>query len=195
VITVGVTGGLGAGKSTACELLRAKGAYIFDADQVAKQILFESPEVQAEISGSLGIDLVKDGQVDTQRLAEVAFSNEENQRILNDILHPRVIYAFRKTVDEMAGKVDIFIVDAPLIFESGFDNHLDHTVLIYTQLKNRLARAMRRGRLSREEILRRIELQMPEEDKRELASFVIENDGTEEELKVAVDRLYDELIG
>lgn len=70
------------------------------------------------------------------------------------------------------------MVDAPLIFESGFDSRLDHTLLIYTKYKICLECALRRGNLSHEEILNRMDLQMPEEDKREMASFIIENNGT-----------------
>lgn len=193
MVTLGVTGGLGSGKSTACKFLAAKGAYIFDADQVAKQILETDTAVQQAISEAFSIDIFKDGKIDTAKIARVAFANETNQRLLNDIVHPRVIDAFHQLLNGLEQHYPLIVVDAPLIFESGFDNHLDHTLLIYTKYKIRLERALRRGNLAREDILRRMELQMPDEEKRELASFVIENNGTEEELRQAVEKLYDEL--
>ncbi len=194
MVTLGVTGGLGSGKTTACKFLAAKGAYVFDADQVAKQILATDPEVQREVSEALGIDIFKNGVIDTAKIARVAFANENHQRLLNDIIHPRVMEAFHQLVNELSDQYPLIVVDAPLIFESGFDSHLDHTLLIYTKYKVRLERALRRGNLSRDDILRRMELQMPDEEKRELATFVIENNGSEEELRQAVEKLYDQLV-
>lgn len=194
MVTVGVTGGLGAGKSTACQFLKEKGAYIFDADEVAKNILQNNIDVQDKISEAFGPGIVKGGKVDTQKLAKVAFSSEENQTILNDIVHPVVIEEFENKCSEVKNKEELFVVDAPLIFESGFDSHLDHTVVIYTTFKHRMERSLRRGNISRDELLRRMELQMPEEEKRELASYVIENNGSIEELKKHMYELYDKCI-
>jgi len=195
VVTVGVTGGLGAGKSTACQFLKEKGAYIFNADEVAKDILQENTDVQEKITEAFGPGIVKDGKVDTQKLAKVAFLSEENQTLLNNIIHPLVIEEFEKKFEELKDKEGLLVVDAPLIFESGFDTHLDHTVVIYTTFKHRMERSLRRGNISRDEVLRRMELQMPEEEKRELASYVIENNGSIEELKKRIYELYDELTG
>ncbi len=192
---MGVTGGLGAGKSTACQRFKENGAVIFDADSIAKEILQTNQAIQDRIVEEFGADIIKDGQVDTQKLASQAFSNEENQSILNNIVHPYVIEAFEKRRDELEKKIGLLVVDAPLIFESGFDSHLDHTLLIFASMKMRIARALRRGNLTREEILRRMDLQMPEEDKRDLASFVIENNGSIEELNQEIDKLYHQLVG
>jgi dephospho-CoA kinase len=195
VVTLGVTGGLGAGKSTACQRFRENGAIIFDADTVAKEITQNVKEVQDQIAEEFGLDVVKNGRVDNQKLASQAFGSEENQSVLNNIIHPHVIEAFEKKRDDLEEKTGLLVVDAPLIFESGFDNHLDHTLLVFTSLKLRIARALRRGNLTREEILRRMDLQMPEEDKRDLASFVIENNGSIEELNQEIDILYQQLVG
>jgi len=193
VVTLGVTGGLGSGKSTACKFLAEKGAYVLDADLIAKQLMENNPQIRDEIIEAFGNDIYKDGKLDTQKLAQRAFASEADQRVLNDIVHPRVVDYFQQEVEKMRDKYDLIVLDAPLIFESGFDNRFDHTLLIYTKYKHRLERALRRGNLTREDILRRIELQMPEEDKRELAEFVIENNGTEEQLKSAIEELYDKL--
>ncbi|MCK9244155.1 MAG: dephospho-CoA kinase [Candidatus Marinimicrobia bacterium] len=193
MVTLGVTGGLGSGKSTACKFLAEKGAYVLDADLIAKKLMETDPQIRDEIIEAFGSDVYKDGKLDTQKLAQRAFASEVDQRLLNDIVHPRVVDYFQEKVDKLRNKYELIVLDAPLIFESGFDSRLDHTLLIYTKYKIRLERALRRGNLSREDILRRIDLQMPEEDKRELAEFVIENNGAEEQLKSAVDELYDKL--
>ncbi len=193
MVTLGVTGGLGSGKSTACKFLAEKGAFIFDADRIAKLLMESDPDIRAEITEAFGNDIYKDGKLDTQKLAQRAFASESDQRTLNDIVHPRVVEYFQQESAKLRDQYDLVVMDAPLIFESGFDSRLDHTLLIYTKYKIRLERAIRRGNLSREEILRRIDLQMPEEDKRELAEFVIENNGTDEQLKIAIEELYDRL--
>jgi len=195
VVTLGITGGLGAGKSTACQRLKERGAVIFDADSVAKEILLTVPEVQEQISDVFGINIQNHGNLDFRKLANIAFSNEENQTALNNIIHPYVIKAFEKKREETEGQDGLLVIDAPLIFESGLDSHLDYTVLIYSTYKIRIARAIRRGNLSREQILKRMELQMPEEEKRKLASFVIENNGPVDQLYQKVDSLFDKLVG
>jgi len=195
VVTLGVTGGLGSGKSTACHFLEEMGATIFDADRVAKQILLVEKEVQEQLIEAFGNAVLREDSIDTAKLAQVAFANEENQTVLNDIIHPRVIEAFERLAGEKRDAIGLLVVDAPLIFESGFNNHLDHTLLIYTRFKIRMNRAMRRGTLSREDILRRIALQMPEEEKRELASYVIENNGDMGQLRQSLEKLYQELQG
>jgi dephospho-CoA kinase len=195
VVTLGVTGGLGSGKSSACQRLKEKGAVIFDADNIAKEILQTVPEVQEKISEVFGEAIIKNGVVDNQKLAVIAFSNEENQATLNNIIHPFVIKEFEKKHESMQNREGLLVIDAPLIFESGLDSHLDYTVLIYATYKLRITRAIRRGNLSREQILKRMDLQMPEEAKRELASFVIENNGSVEHLYEEIDKLYNELVG
>ena len=195
MVTLGITGGLGSGKSFACQRLKEKGAVIFDADNIAKDILQTVPEVQEKIAEVFGDTVIKNGVVDNQKLADIAFSNEENQAALNNIVHPFVIEEFEKKREAMQNREGLLVIDAPLIFESGLDNHLDYTVLIYTTYKLRIARAIRRGNLLRDQILRRMELQMPEEEKRELASFVIENNESIEHLYEEIDKLYNELVG
>jgi dephospho-CoA kinase len=177
VVTLGVTGGLGSGKSTACKFLAEKGAFIFDADRIAKLLMESDPDIRAEITEAFGNDIYKDGKLDTQKLAQRAFASESDQRTLNDIVHPRVVEYFQQESAKLRDQYDLVVMDAPLIFESGFDSRLDHTLLIYTKYKIRLERAIRRGNLSREESCGALTY-MPEEDKRELAEFVIENNGT-----------------
>lgn len=194
MVTIGITGGLGAGKSTACQRLKERGAIIFDADTVAKNILQES-QIQERLIDKFGAEIVQNGTVVASRLARIAFVNEENQSALNNIVHPRVIEHFEKLREDLGDRDGLLVMDAPLIFESGINGHLDHTVLIYSTMKLRIARALRRGNLTREQILQRMALQMPEEEKRELADFVVENNGTFEHLYEEIDKLYTAIMG
>ncbi len=194
MVTIGITGGLGSGKSTACQRLKEKGAVIFDADSIAKQIL-QNSLVQEQLVEEFGADIVQNETVNTGKLAKLAFSSEDSQVALNNIVHPHVIEQFEIIRDEIANTDSLLVMDAPLIFESGIDAHFDHTVLIYSTMKLRINRAMKRGNLSREQILRRMDFQMPEEEKRELASIVIENNGSIEHLYEEIDKLFADLMG
>lgn len=194
MVTIGITGGLGAGKSTACQRLKERGAIIFDADAVAKETLQE-PQIQEQLIDEFGAEIVRNGIVVASQLARIAFVNEENQSTLNNIVHPCVIERFEKLREDLGVRDGLLVMDAPLIFESGIDGHLDHTVLIYSTMKLRIARALRRGNLTREQILQRMALQMPEEEKRELADFVVENNSTIEHLYGEIDKLYSEIMG
>ena len=107
-------------------------------------------------------------------------------------IHQEIDKCFQKILD--TGKYDLFIVDAALIYESGYDAHLDYVIVISAQLKHRMERAFDRKTLSRDEILKRIEFQWPEEDKTNIAAYVIHNDGTELELKNQINELYNTLV-
>ena len=193
MIRVGVTGGIGSGKSTVSELFQDKGAYVFDADKVAKRLLVTDQQLQQELINEFMDDIIDaDGNIVKEKLARIGFSSRENQETLNAIIHPYVYQANDAKQAEIANRedVELYVLDAPLLFESGLDRHVDYTILVYARMKIRLQRALQRGRLSRDEILRRMDLQMPEEEKMELADFVIENNGTEQELRRETDRVY-----
>lgn len=195
---IGVTGGIGSGKSTVSRMLRDKGAYVFDADTVAKELLDTNQDLQQELIDEFMDDIVgADGNIVKSKLARIGFSNQANQEMLNEIVHPFVIQANENVLEKVRqrGDVEIYVVDAPLLFEAEMHLRCDYSILVYTRLKIRLERALKRGNLSREEILRRIDLQMPEEEKMELADFVIENNGTEQELASEVDKVYREIVG
>jgi dephospho-CoA kinase len=186
MLKVGLTGGLGSGKSTASAFLAKLGSYVFDADTEAKKILTTNSNVQKSIIEEFGSDVLgHDGNIDRKKLAIVAFQDEDHQIILNSIIHPFVFKILDKQFDKISTqKIHAsFIVDGALIFESGLDQHLDSVLLIASSLKYRIERALKRGNIQREDILRRIELQWPDEDKAESADYTIYNNGTEKELE------------
>jgi len=197
MLSLGVTGGIGSGKSTVSRTLSEKGAYIFDADEVGKQLIETSKALQQELVDEFMDDILdSQGYIVKSKLARIGFSNRANQEMLNAIIHPYVFQANDAKQEEIRsrGDIDLYVLDAPLLFESGMDQHVDYTLLVYTKMKIRLQRALHRGNLSRDEILRRMDLQMPEEEKMELADFVIVNNGTEEELRQEIDRIYKRLV-
>jgi len=197
MLRIGLTGGIGTGKSAASKILKESGAFIFDADKEAKRILLSNEIIKNELISEFGTDIMTvDGNVDNNKLARVAFQDQEHQLILNTIVHPYVFKEIDKNFDKKLddGKHDIFVVDAALIYESGADTHMDYVIVITALIKTRMERALARQTLSREEILKRMDLQWSEEDKASLADFVIHNDGSEEELRKNIHAIYTELV-
>ncbi|MEA1882301.1 MAG: dephospho-CoA kinase [Candidatus Marinimicrobia bacterium] len=196
MLKVGLTGGIGSGKSTASRCFESLGAYVLDADEEAKNLITANETVQHELISEFGTDIIDGtGRVDKKKLARVAFQDDDHQQRLNSVVHPYIYdlidNEFNRVLDE--GKHEIFLVDAALIYESGYDAHMDYVIVITAQLKHRMERAMKRKRLSREEILKRIEFQWPEEEKVNIADFVVHNDGTEEELQKNIESLIKKL--
>ncbi len=195
MLKVGLTGGIGCGKSTASAILAKLGSYIFDADTEAKNILNNIPAVQQDIIEEFGNDILDvSGIIDRKKLARVAFQDEDRQIILNSIIHP---YVFRELDQQFEiistqNKHASFIVDGALILEAGLHQHLDLVVLIASSLKYRIERALKRGNISREDILSRIDLQWTDERKAEMADHVIYNNGTEKELEEKIKIFSDE---
>ncbi|MEC8838825.1 MAG: dephospho-CoA kinase [Candidatus Neomarinimicrobiota bacterium] len=197
MLRIGLTGGIGTGKSAASKILEKLGAYIFDADKEAKRILLSNETIKSELISEFGSDIMTgDGNVDNNKLARVAFQDQDHQLKLNTIVHPYVFKEIDKNFDRELdnGKHDIFVVDAALVYESGADTHMDYVIVITALIKTRMERALARETLSREEILKRVDLQWPEEEKVALADFVIHNDGSEEELIKNITDIYIELV-
>ena len=197
MLRVGLTGGIGSGKSTASNFFESFGSFVINADEEAKKLLSSSDTVQHELISEFGTDIIDvSGQINKAKLARVAFQDEEHQQRLNSVIHPyiynKIDNQFNQILNE--GKFDIFVVDGALIFESGYDVHMDYIIVVTALLKNRMERALARETLSREEILKRIDLQWPEEEKVNLADFVIHNDGSENELKKNIKNLIKKLI-
>ena len=197
MLRVGLTGGIGSGKSTASNFFELFGSFVINADEEAKKILSSNETVQHELISEFGTDIIDvSGKINKAKLARVAFQDEDQQQRLNSVIHPYIYNSIDNYFNDVLknGKFDIFIVDGALIFESGYDVHMDYIVVVTALLKNRMERALARQTLSREEILKRIELQWPEEEKVNLADFVIHNDGSEEDLKKNVKSLIEKLI-
>ena len=197
MLKVGITGGIGSGKSTASKRMSELGAYVFDADKEAKQILAENEKIQEDLRNEFGTDLIDaDNSINPKKLAKIAFSNEENQSILNAIVHPYVFDAIDERYNQVNERDDVplFVVDAALVYESGIDQHLDYVVVVSAQYGARMNRALQRGTLMREDIQKRMDLQLPEELKVQMADFVIENIGDRDHLARQVDEIYQEII-
>ena len=197
MLKVGLTGGIGSGKSAVSSLFEEWGAFIFDADAVAKDILNNDSTAQSEIIAEFGTDVLnKDGKIEKKKLSRIAFQDEDHQLRLNTTIHPYVFRKIDSSFDKILqkGKHDMFCVDAALIYESGADAHMDYVIVVTSHLRLRTERVMERGGLTREEFLRRLELQWPDEDKTHMADYVIHNNGTREGLIDESKKVFDLLV-
>ena len=197
MLRVGLTGGIGSGKSTASNFFEAFGSFVINADEEAKKLMSSNETVQHELIAEFGTDIIDvSGQINKAKLAKIAFQDEDHQQTLNSVIHPYIYDLIDNQFNRVLKnrKFDIFIVDGALIFESGYDVHMDYIIVVTALLKNRIERALGRKTLSRDEILKRINLQWSEEEKVNLADFVIHNDGSEEDLKNNVKSLIEKLI-
>ena len=197
MLKIGLTGGLGCGKSTAGIVLAELGAYIFDADNEAKTMISKNLTVQSELIAEFGTDIMGPGNViDLKKLGRIALQDEDHQLRLNLVVHPYIYDLIDEQFDKISAKNKhtMFIVDGALIYESGYDQHLDYVIVVTALMKNRMERAMGRRALTREQILQRIELQWTEEEKTGLADFVIHNDSTENSLRKEITEIYERIV-
>lgn len=197
MLKVGLTGGIGCGKSTASTVMAELGAYIFEADDEAKKLIRENSTVQSELIAEFGTDIMGSGNVmDLQKLGRIALQDEDHQLRLNLVVHPYIYNLIDDQFDKIAVKNEhtMFVVDGALIFESGYDQHLDYVIVITALMKNRMERAIARDTLSRQQILQRIELQWSEEEKTGLADFVIHNDNAQEDLQKEITKIYNRIV-
>jgi len=197
MLKVGLTGGIGSGKSTASKYFKKLGAFVFDADTEAKTLMEKNETLQRELIEEFGTDIINaQGKIEKNKLARVAFQNEDQQQRLNFVIHPYIFDLIDGEFDRISegGKYKIFIVDGAMIYESGFEAHLDFVVVVTALLMHRMDRALKRGNLSREDVLKRMEFQLPEEEKINLADFVIHNDGLESELQQNISNIFKKLV-
>ena len=192
---IAITGGIASGKSLVAKYLFDEyGAFVFDADKEAKNILMKN-EVSKKVLDSF--PSIK--SLTLKEISEVVFKNKSNQKKLNDIIHPLVKIEIEKSIAIKKGKENIFIIDAALIIESGMFEDLKNNgaiiVLIAAKDSIRAKRALLRGGLTQKTISDRMKLQMSDEEKKKYADFVIENNSSKESLFTKVDKFFKENLG
>ncbi len=175
--TIGVTGGIGSGKSHVCCLLAQQGAPIFYADDAAKQIMRTHPEVQRELRTLLGEEVYDSaGQLVKSVVAAYLCQGEQNSQRINAIVHPRVETAWCEFVSTYS-HAPIIYMECALLFEVGWQRLVDKSLLITCPEEERIARIIARDHIDRATALKWIALQMPETEKQKLADFILLNDG------------------
>ena len=197
MLKIGLTGGIGSGISSVSNILKSWDAHIFDADRVAKTILNHNESAQNEVISEFGTDVLgAEGIIDKKKLSRIVFRDEDHQIKLNAIIHPYVFSEIDKEFETVLTKEknELFVVDAALIYESGANTHMDYVVVVTSHLGLKIERVLAKSELTREEFLERAELQWPDEEKIQLADFVIQNNGSHEDLLRETKKTYNLLI-
>ena len=192
MIKIGITGGISSGKTTAANFLKEKGAYVFNADQQSKSHLKKSLVLQRKIIKIFGNDVAIDNKINFNLLAKTAFKNKTNHSILNGIMWPEVFLLINQEYEKVKKnkKYDTFIVDAALIFEANYQSFFDYTILVTASEKTRLSRAIKRDNVSLENIQNRISLQMPENKKKNIADYTVNNNYSINNLYKKLEEIY-----
>lgn len=198
MIVVGITGGIGSGKSTASKFLKSSGYKVLDADVQAKRLLQKDGESYLEILNKWGEEILDNfGEIDRKKLADIVFNNQDDMKALNELTHIKVEKAFKEAIAELRSSEHIVFLDVPLLFEAGVDKLCDYVWLIYAKRDVRIERVMKRDGVSDREVLSRMANQMPEEKKKKLSSEIIDNSKGEKELFAQLKALlkkYEEVV-
>jgi len=194
---IGLTGGIGTGKSAVSRLLRKKGVTVIDADEATRAVQASGSEGLRRLVGEFGPSIqAPDGSLDRARLAAIAFADPEARQRLNAIVHPMVReWMADRQVEAEARDEPYVVLDVPLLFESRGAAGLDDVILVYAPEELALRRLVEQRGMPEEQARARIAAQMPIEEKRRLARHVIENTGTLKELRARTDRVWAEVIG
>ncbi|MFT3742708.1 MAG: dephospho-CoA kinase [Pyrinomonadaceae bacterium] len=196
MLTVGLTGSIAVGKSFVCGVFRELGCHILDADQTARDVVAVGTEGLREIVSRFGEEiLLADGSLDRKEMASMVFSSEEKRLLLNSIIHPRVFETQNDWIKIVAAKDPngIAIIDAALTIESGGYKRFDKLIVVWCESAIQLERLMLRDRLSEADARKRIAAQMPQEEKKRYAQYLIDTSGGFEKTREQVVDVFNEL--
>lgn len=176
-LKVGITGGIGSGKTTACNLFAELGVPIYNADDRAKELMGENATLKKNIRQAFGWDSYdKNDQLNRAYLAKIVFNNPQQLKILNAIVHPAVFEDYEKWIKEQSeAKAPYSIKEAALMVESGSYEKLDKLIVVTAPIDIRLERTMKRDHMKREEVLKRMQNQLSDKARLEKADYVLKN--------------------
>lgn len=172
---IGITGGIGSGKTTVCEIFRILGVKVYNADIRSGELLNSNKQVIECITEKFGREIYNSGKADRKMLAGKVFSNPEALALLNSIVHPAVFADFDHWLDE--NKKETYIIkEAAIMFETGANKQLDAVVLVYSPAEIRIQRVMMRDKTGKDAVMARVKNQMDDDQKIPLSDYLIYND-------------------
>lgn len=187
---VAITGNIASGKSAFTDYLDKLNYYVVDTDYLTKEMYEHSLEYKTKLVGLLGEAIIVDDKIDKTKVSEIVFNNHSLLSKVNDIAHPIIKKETVRLIE--AGPALVFI-DVPLLFEAKFDDLADEIILIVIDKQIQIDRLMKRNDLSKEQALQRINAQMPQENKVDKATYVIDNSKTLEDLYNQIDTVLQEI--
>lgn len=199
MIVIGLTGGIGTGKSTVSDYLRKKGCIILDADDISRKMTEAGMPALSIIQNVFGDEVINsDGSLNRHKLGDIVFNNRDKLQKLQQIITTEVVDNINRNLSQLQSEHcdNIVVIDAPLLFECGMENIADENWLVISEMSVRIKRVKERDNLSEEQIIARINNQMSQEDKEKLSDYVLDNSGSLQQLYEQIDdnleRLKDE---
>ncbi len=194
MLLVGLTGGIGSGKSTVARMLEERGAVVFDADLLAREAVEPGTPGHTAVIDRFGADvLAPGGELDREALASIVFADPSARRDLEQIVHPEVRRLFAEGSEAYRDTDRIVVFSAPLLVESGMHTAFEILVVVSATVATQIERLMRQRGMSEVAIRARIDAQAPLEDKAAVADLLVDNGGTLDELESQVERLWHDL--
>jgi dephospho-CoA kinase len=195
VLKVGITGGIGSGKTTVCKMFEELGIPVYYADDRAKYLMQHEHFLIDEIKKNFGPEVYENGQLNRQLLAAKVFHDKEKVKLLNSLVHPAV---FRDTdrwiAEQQAAHVPYALKEAALLIEAGSHKYLDKLIVVTAPQNIRLKRVVERDNVSSTDVMARMQNQLPEEEKVKQADYVIVNDADLEQLRQQVLKIHQQLV-
>lgn len=173
---IGITGGIGSGKTFICKLFKAMAVPVYNADEEAKKLMNTDIRIKERLIAEFGAETYPDGKLDRAFLAQRIFSDSAKLELVNGIIHPIVIQEAKEWAAQQKSRYTL--KEAALLFESGSYKDLDYTILVTAPLSVRVQRVIKRDKVTEGQVMERINKQLSDEEKLKLADFVIVNDGT-----------------
>ena len=177
MLRIGLTGGIGSGKTTVAQIFNVLGIPVYSSDDSAKRLMNEDEHLKKKIIHSFGKESYRDGKLNRKYLADVAFSDQQKTELLNSLVHPATIKDAIAWMEKQNARY--VIKEAALIFESGSNQFLDFVIGVKSPLSLRIERIMKRNNVTAEEVALRMNLQMDEDEKLNRCDFIIINDEKE----------------
>ena len=189
MLLIGLTGGIGSGKSTVAAMLRDQGIRVVDADQIAREVVEPGQPALAELVEVFGQDILNDdGSLNRQELANRAFATEEATNALNAITHPRIEQETQRQFDLAAAEKENFLVcDMPLLVERGLHEEMDMVIVVHTDIEERVRRLVEHRGLDEDDVRRRMSHQVDDVTRLASADVLIDNNGSVDHLRKQVD--------
>lgn len=196
-LVVAVTGGIGSGQTTVAKLFAKWGVRVINADLRAKEIMQKDREIRRALKQTFGNGVFfRNGKLNTRLLAELAFKDELHTQKLNQIVHPRMVSYIVEEMEEarFSKRYPMVVIDAALIYEINIEQLFDAIVVVYALIDERYRRVRQRDGMSKQEFFSRVDRQIPLEEKRKWADFVIDNSGSFEELEREARQVFEKLL-
>lgn len=177
MIKIGITGGIGSGKTTVCHVFEQLGIPVFYADTVAKEIMVTDPVLREGMMNTFGIESYElSGKLNNKHIAQIVFNNKTELEKLNALVHPAVFRAFESWQQTIPADVPYNLKEAALLFESGSYQMCDHSILVTAPKAVKIQRVMERDGVTSEQVEARMDKQLSDEEKNKMADFLITND-------------------